>query len=1065
MSMRAWSKNLLGVAVIALLTCGSVYAGVTGKIAGQIIEKSSGEPLPGANVYIDGAPYGASTDEDGTYIILNVPPGSYTLKVEMLGYARLTINDVVVVVDQTARLDFELESEAVAGDEVTVVAERKLVVKDVAASVASVTAEQVDALPITSVSEVLELQAGVEDGLVIRGGEANQALFMIDGFTLRDARNNQPVSGVALSSIQEVSLTRGGFSAEYGEVRSGLINVVTKDGGRDSYSGSVIVRRSNYSPKYFDESPFDQNSMWLRPYLDPDVAFVGTENGPWDRFTQSQYPLFSGWNAVSEALLANEDPADDLTPEQAQQLFLWQHRKEEVEAPDYNIDAGFGGPVPFIGKQLGDLRFFASYRQERELLLIPLTRDDYMQFDWNVKLTSDIADNMKLSLSTLGGRSYNVAVNGTDQARLPGTNATGSLGLVNSVDYMRSPAQIAAQNSLTPLFSSSRVFSNSYYSEARVDHRGLALNFTHVINAKTFYDASIDFFSRQYETGPVALRSAAQTQVAPGVTADEAPFGWSPVPETGIGDGILFGGHTSTARDSTETSTLRARVNLTNQFNFHHQFKLGFEIVRSNLDLSYGVVNLTFPESNAWVDETYNPLRFSAYVRDKMEFSGIIAEVGLRLDYSNSNTEWPDVDPFNQSFFSAAFDESVQFDTRSSNSKLSFSPRVGISHPVTENSKLFFNYGHFKQLPTYEELFQLSRGSGNQARFFGDAALEVAKTISYELGYDQSLFDDAILLQVAGFYHDITDQVATTLFRSANGAVQYTGLNNNSYEDIRGFELTLRKGQGRWFNGFGTYTYQVSTAGRFGRDEIFEDPSQQADFDNNSGNFAQDRPIPQPRANLVLSFLTPKDFGPGGVGFNPLGGWMVSMLADWQEGWWATRNPNQVPDLAQNVQVPDFSNVSLRLSKDFSFGNMTTTFLVDANNLFNRRALSLVGFYDNQDVEDYWNSLHLPESEAYDNIVGDDRYGSYRDLDVAYQPIIQIASIEGLTDPETLPFYYETDSGQYMQFNEGEWRQVDDATLQRVLDDKAYIDMPNQTSFNFLNPRDVYFGIKTSFNF
>ena len=96
-----------------------------------------------------------------------------------------------------------------------------------------------------------------------------------------------------------------------------------------------------------------------------------------------------------------------------------------------------------------------------------------------------------------------------------------------------------------------------------------------------------------------------------------------------------------------------------------------------------------------------------------------------------------------------------EYEKKSSEAQLTFSPRLGISHPITENSKLYFNYGHFKQLPSYELLLQLSRGTLQEVKRIGDPNLALAKTISYELGYDHVLFDN-YLIQLAGFYHDIT---------------------------------------------------------------------------------------------------------------------------------------------------------------------------------------------------------------------------------------------------------------------------------------------------------------------
>ena len=189
------------------------------------------------------------------------------------------------------------------------------------------------------------------------------------------------------------------------------------------------------------------------------------------------------------------------------------------------------------------------------------------------------------------------------------------------------------------------------------------------------------------------------------------------------------------------------------------------------------------------------------------------------------------------------------------------------------------------------------------------------------------------------------------------------------------------------------------------------------------------------------------------------------MLGDWRAGWYATWNPNQIPELSQNIQVKDWTNLNMRLSKGFYLGGINLDLLMDVSNVFNNRRMSLSSFFNNQDLEDYWDSLHLPESDAYSNIVGKDRYGEYRHPDVEYQPIIQVASVEGITDPGERPFYYESTTGQYLQFRNDAWQQVDSGALEKVLDEKAYINMPNQTSFSFLNPRDIYFGIRTSFNF
>jgi len=702
----------------------------------------------------------------------------------------------------------------------------------------------------------------------------------------------------------------------------------------------------------------------------------------------------------------------------------------------------------------------ATYKRTREMLLIPLTRDDYIDNNFTLKLTSNLTKALKFSLSGIAGNSYNVAVNGPQQATLAGTNGLFENALRNSTHYIRTPSQIVNQLVMNDS-RKSFIFSDAYWSLADVDHLGISSKLTHVLSTNTFYDINLDFFQRDYFTRPTTSRDDTDLyELYPGYFVNPAPFGYKDNLGSSIGDGVGFSN--STARDKTKTYSLSLKADLTSQINYNNQVKTGLEIVYNNLDLNYGSHNPNFPYTNVYVDETYNPVRAALYIQDKIEFEGWIANIGMRLDYSNSNTEWPDLDPYNRNFFGAGFTEDVEYKTKSPKAQLTLSPRLGISHPITENSKLFFNYGHFKQLPSYELLLLMTRGSLQDLKRYGDPNLDLAKTISYELGYDHVLFD-SYLIQLAGFYHDVTDQIATTNYLSADASVDYISANSNSYEDIRGFELTLKKSTGRWWRGFATYSYQVKSSGRFGTDLAYQDPSEQRNFESNTGNFDQNKPIPQPWANTALTFLTPKNFGTEITRFTPAADWSLSLLADWRAGWRATRNTNDVSGVSQNVKTRDWHNLDLRLIKDIDFQGIGISFIMDMHNVFNTKRLSLAGFIDEHDSEYYWNSLHLPKSNAYNNIVGEDKYGDYRKNGVAFQPIEQVGDINGLLNPNTRAFYYESSSGRYMQYDGADWSEVGKSRLDKVLDDKAYIDMPNETSFNFLNPRQIYFGINLSF--
>jgi hypothetical protein len=217
---------------------------------------------------------------------------------------------------------------------------------------------------------------------------------------------------------------------------------------------------------------------------------------------------------------------------------------------------------------------------------------------------------------------------------------------------------------------------------------------------------------------------------------------------------------------------------------------------------------------------------------------------------------------------------------------------------------------------------------------------------------------------------------------------------------------------------------------------------------------------------VSLTLFTPFNFGLKTKGMYILGNWRINAIADWRAGRWTTWNPNADPAISQNVQTKDWYNIQLRFAKTFTFKKINVTFFADVYNVLNTKRLSLASFYDVNDRLDYYNSLHLPKSDVYDNIVGDDRVGDYRKKGVSFQPIKQVGSISEMTNPNPDVIYYGRLNEQidYYNFIDGTWSRVENKRMEKILDEKAYIDMPNQTSFNFLNPRDIFFGIRTSFD-
>ena len=216
----------------------------TGKIAGTVTETGTGEPLPGVNVVIDGTTRGTATNLDGEYVIVGVRPGTYTVVASFIGFQTTRVQDVRVQTDLTTEVDIALQEEVFQGEEVVVTAERPLVQKDLTATTAVVSAEEIQAIPVENFSEVVNLQAGVVDGH-FRGGRAGEVGYWVDGIPVTDVYSGELGVAVENNMVEEVQVVTGAFNAEYGQAMSGIVNVVTRDGA-DFFEGRVSTFWGDY---------------------------------------------------------------------------------------------------------------------------------------------------------------------------------------------------------------------------------------------------------------------------------------------------------------------------------------------------------------------------------------------------------------------------------------------------------------------------------------------------------------------------------------------------------------------------------------------------------------------------------------------------------------------------------------------------------------------------------------------------------------------------------------------------------------------------------------------------
>ena len=244
---RVWALSLL-LGVLLVHPGQDTVAQTTGKVAGTITD-AVGEPLPGVNVRLDGTTVGAITDVEGRYFILNIVPGSYDLVATFVGFQAQRVSGVRVQVDRTTTVDLALQEETVGMEEVTILADRAMVVKDRTSASAKVDGEAILSLPVDNFIDAVALQAGVTRGaggsLHIRGGRASEVKYYVDGVPVSNPFSNALAAPVENTAVQEVEVISGTFNAEFGQANSGIVNIVTQSGS-DQFRATAITSLGSY---------------------------------------------------------------------------------------------------------------------------------------------------------------------------------------------------------------------------------------------------------------------------------------------------------------------------------------------------------------------------------------------------------------------------------------------------------------------------------------------------------------------------------------------------------------------------------------------------------------------------------------------------------------------------------------------------------------------------------------------------------------------------------------------------------------------------------------------------
>jgi hypothetical protein len=723
--MRSLQRILL--VALALHMLGPNVSAQTGKIAGTVKDKRTREALIGTNIIIDGTTIGASTDLDGRYVILNVPPGTYAIVASMIGYSSVRTTNVVVNIDLTTTIDVELSEAAIELGEVVVVAERPLVQRDRTAKTAVVDQEQLRALPITEFSQLLALQAGFVAGS-LRGGRRGEVAYWIDGVPITDAYDGSQVVEVNKNLIQEMQLVSGAFNAEFGQAMSGIVNIATREGGRQ-FTGSVGFYGGDYvsAEKTLFPGIDRVNPVAIRnyegnisgPILGDDLTFFAT----------GRYIYFGGYlNGIRRFLPHNISYTDSLGNFQ-----LW--RDESGKGNESYV------PMNWSERKYGQGKL--SWR------LSPLLK---MSYNAIYDFTKAKAYNRAFFYNPDGtGISYTSSLTNIFQLTHTLSNRAfytiGASYFDKDIKYYVYDLQYKDSTAANGSYLGSFEVVNP--SGPRYVHPKLGFQ----NDSYSFLTGGMDMgrYHRSVKTALVKFDFSVQAD-----------------PTNLIKFGIEGRSH-SIFLDAIQLLPIEEQSDV--------DLAAASPFIRTRiLDIS----------SSSHDRFKRQPREFSAYIQDKMEFKDFIVNIGLRYDYfepdghvlvdeSDPNIYNP-IKPTNR-FHDYNGDgnqdpgepdktvaERRAYYYKNARPKMQFSPRLGASFPITARGVVHFSYGHFFQIPRFERLyenpdFKIGLGTGNQG-IIGNADLEPEQTINGELGVQQQLTDD-IAIDLTAYLRDIRGLTGT----------------------------------------------------------------------------------------------------------------------------------------------------------------------------------------------------------------------------------------------------------------------------------------------------------------
>ena len=779
---------------------GSVKAQSNGKIAGTVVDADTGDLFPGVSVYLEEKTHiGTTTQADGKFFLLGVPPGKYTLVMSFVGFATLKQENVEVFSGRTTTVDGALREEVLQGEEIVVSAERPIVIRDRTSTVSFVDQEAIEKLPVREVGELVQFQPGVvtsaSGGFHFRGGRERETAYIIDGIPVQDVFNQGGGNtvDVEVQSVQELQVFTGTFDAELGGAQSGIVSVTTRDPGQ-KLEGSFRVLSGGF---------FAGNE---------DIFIGGNDFDPVDTKDFSltlSGPILKKWENVGFFFSGRyEDRAGALkgerrfNAEDGFKIDTYRRWYRDLFQPDdtrlITLDTARAPTGAFIRDRAGNPITFAT--GDGEVVDMQWRRS----LTLNPKLVIRPTSRSRITYSAL----YN-QWEGQDY-----TNNTNSLRYApdfRDTDYVTSLAHILTYKQT---FGSNKVFTlrGSYKT---LESESYA--FESIDDSRIQFQGAIDDVTG-FSLGTTDNTESRRTEEQLIISSD---FTWQINDRNEFKTGFQFRKNTFVIEDLDRSWVFRDNPDSL-FLNFSYPPAFAFPNFEDYLEAVRAELPVLVPELERFaVDDRFeqSPIEFAFFVQDKLEFDGrLVVKAGLRFEYFDVQ-EQRLIDPRTPTDRIGRADNFEDTPV-----KMYLSPRLGISYPISDRGALRVAYGHFVQMPAYREMFknpvfETINVGRLEGRAVGNPDLEPERTIKYEMGLQQQL-TDFIGIDVNLFYKNIRNLLGAEILGTLDN-VQYTRTVNRDYGLVRGgtFSLVTRP-IGRLLNSAFDITYSDARGSSSDPDDV-----------------------------------------------------------------------------------------------------------------------------------------------------------------------------------------------------------------------------------------------------